>query len=155
MNTPPLLSYVCPLKWEQLTGTDDGKFCETCGHHVHNVSLLSIKERTALLTRAKTEWICGAYHVRLNGELVTPDHPLTKRERRHIVPVTATLATAAGLAFAPGCTTPPAATPAPVAETQPVTTYADEDEGVIVLLAFGMISCEPEAHAGPHGHPAK
>lgn len=155
MNTPPTLSYVCPLKWAQLTGADDGKFCETCGHNVHNISLLSTEQRAALLARAKTERICGAYHARLNGELVTPEHPLTARERRHIVPVTAALATAAGLAFAPGCTTPPAATPAPMTETQPVTASADEDEGVIVLLAFGMLTCEPETHTGPHGHPAK
>ncbi len=52
MVTPPKLSFACPLPWQNMTGSERAKFCEQCGHHVANFSLLTADERKALLQRA-------------------------------------------------------------------------------------------------------
>ena len=153
MEPLPKLSFVCPMPWQDMTGDERRKFCTQCGHHVQNLSLLARKERLALLERAKTERICGAYFIRLSGEMVTPDQPLTPQERKGIKQLTATALSAGVLALAAGCTTPPDRSasdhrPAASAMTksgesagQPTIEPKDEDQ--VVLLAMGIIVCEP------------
>ena len=85
--------------------------------------------------------------------MVTPDQPLTPQERKGIKQLTATALSAGVLALAAGCTTPPDRSasdhrPAASAMTksgesagQPTIEPKDEDQ--VVLLAMGIIVCEP------------
>ncbi|MDA7930515.1 hypothetical protein N9062_02905 [Akkermansiaceae bacterium] len=70
-DNAPTLSFQCPKLWRDMPGLETKRFCEECGHHVRNLSLLDREVRNELLQRAKTERICGAYHQDLDGNLVT------------------------------------------------------------------------------------
>src|SRR3954470_14511740 len=104
MHPPPKLSYACPLPWTSMRGAERLKYCAQCGHHVSNLSLLSAAERAALLARARTEQVCGSYLVRLSGEMVTPEAPLSAAEKFGVKQFGVAALSAAALAIAAGCT---------------------------------------------------
>ncbi len=137
MNTPPKLSFACPLPWTEMSGSDRQKFCSQCGHHVRNLSLLSATERTALIARTRTERVCGTYYVRLSGEMVTPEAPLSPTERRSLRQFGAAALSAAALAVASGCVSQPQA-----------------KDTSVPSLSDG-IQAKKETVASPAGEPAK
>ena len=77
----PDLSFQCPKLWENLAGSSEtARFCDTCGHHVHNFSLLSKSERLALIEKSREERVCVAYSKNLAGDLLTT--PPTDQKKR-------------------------------------------------------------------------
>jgi len=114
MTTPPKLSFACPLPWTKMSGTERSRFCAQCGHHVRNLSLMSDAERAELQQLARTERICGTYYVRLSGEMVTPDAPLTRTERSRMRQFGVATLSAGALALATGCVTSPNQQTSPV-----------------------------------------
>lgn len=165
MNTPPKLAFACPMPWTKMTGTERWKYCAQCGHHVTNLSLLSAAERAALLERAKTERICGSYYMRLSGEMVTPEAPLSDRERSGVRQFGVAVLSAAAMALAAGCVSkdgpqPPVATlraePVseaikPVAQTEcakPDSVAQKKDDEVLLLMG-GMFGVEPKPERKP------
>ena len=74
---------------------------------IHNLSSLTLDQRAAILQRAQVEKICGSYFVRLSGELVTPESPLSPREVRGIRQVGIAALSAGALALAAGCVSHP------------------------------------------------
>ena len=163
MDNPPKLSYACPLPWQQMTGDERRRFCSQCGHHVHNLSLLGRAEREALLARAGQERVCGTYYLRLSGGMVTPDRPLSERERRNLKQLGAAALSAGALALAAGCVTPPPAVeptspptsalqrPAEVKPASPAKTAEakPEEEEVIILMGFMVLPDQPARKPGP------
>jgi hypothetical protein len=150
MNSPPLLSYACPIDWTKMSGTDRVRFCEACGRHVQNLSLLSDAERSALIKRARTERVCGSYWVRLTGELVTPANPLSPREKSSVRQFGTALLSAGALAIASGCVSQPATDPSP---SPPVATVAPSveaggDEEIVLLTGF-ICEISPSEQHGP------
>ena len=171
METPPKLSFACPMPWQAMSGDERRRFCAQCGHHVENLSLLSSGQRRALLDRAKHERVCGTYLVRLSGEMVTPDRPLTEPESTRVRQFGVAALSAGALALAAGCTNPASQatahaaaateTNAPVVSAAPATNVpampttqtapANPDEEII-LLAMGIIATErpqPPRNAPP------
>lgn len=69
-NTPVPIAKPCPKAWEGMAGTDKKRFCEVCQLHVYNLSLMTTKERTALLSRPGGA-PCIAYELRPDGSMVT------------------------------------------------------------------------------------
>ncbi len=144
------------------------KYCSQCGHHIHNLSLLNAAERAALLARAQNERICGTYYVRLSGELVTPEAPLTARERSNAKQFGAAILSAAAMAIASGCVATPqatdsAATQTPIADhnlaaatdakdaqlkSKDCSTSSKDDE-VIMLTGF-YVTPSPPQHVPGH-----
>lgn len=150
-NTPPKLSFACPVKWDGMSGTERWKYCAQCGHHVANLSLLTPAERKALLERAREERICGTYYLRLSGEMVTPEAPLTPNERGRIRQFGAAALSAAALTLATGCVAPAkkataqnASLPVATVPAQPPLPVPPEDlmQMVGVLIPFEV---EPDA----------
>jgi len=165
MNTPPKLSFACPLPWDSMTGDERTRFCSKCHHQIPNLSLVSLQERQRLLEQAKTRQVCGTYYVRLSGELVTPEKPLTEREGKRIKQYGVAALSAAALAVASGCVAPAkqaqvnvkSATEATSASNQepkkPVASRPIEQSDDEVVLLTGFIICDPqESHKmhGPH-----
>lgn len=103
MSAPPKVSFACPIPWAEMKGSDVSRYCAACGHTIHNLSALASEERAKLLQRAQTEKICGAYLVRLSGELVTTEAPLSSLEVRGIRQVGLAALSAGALALAAGC----------------------------------------------------
>ncbi|YCM43873.1 hypothetical protein V2O64_21425 [Verrucomicrobiaceae bacterium 227] len=66
----PELSFQCPKRWENFSGSDTERFCEACGHHVHNLSRLSQSAREDLMVKAREERVCVAYYKNLTGDLL-------------------------------------------------------------------------------------
>lgn len=141
MTTPPKLSFACPLPRTALKGPERSKFCEQCGHHVHNISALGVEQRRTILERARTERVCGSYLVRLSGELVTPEAPLSPIERRSIKQFGLAALSAGALAIAAGCVTPatepaPASPPPPPPQPTAAIANASKEEEVVLLTGF-------------------
>ena len=170
MITPPKLSFACPMPWTTMTGSERWKYCTLCGHHVTNLSLLSAAERAALVERAKTERICGTYYLRLSGEMVTPDAPLTSRERQGIKQVGVALLSAAAMAIASGCVStaapknilapPQVATAtieksepeaAPVCPSSPKATDRKDDEQIVLMVGMMDFTLTPTHQPGRSG----
>jgi hypothetical protein len=139
MTAFPKLSYVCPIRWNELRGDEREKFCTQCGHRVNNLSAISQVEREALLAKAGTERLCVSFYRRLSGEYVTAESPLTSEERSNIRQLGVAALSAGALALAAGCVSVPTQ-PARAAskETKRVAT-ASADQ-TVVLQAFGMIA---------------
>lgn len=142
MTAFPQLSYVCPVRWDELRGDERERFCAKCGHRVSNLSAMDAAERTALLAKIGRERICASFYVRLNGGYVTPDNPLTSEERSKLRQLGAAALSAGALALAAGCVTPAelARLAPPAAAARPAGVPQEED--VLVLQAFGIV-CEP------------
>lgn len=172
MNTPPKLSFACPMPWTQMSGTDRQKFCHQCGHHVSNLSLLSATERAALISRSRTERVCGTYYVRLSGEMVTPESPLSPTERRSLRQFGVAALSVAALAVASGCISQPQTkampasgtpdstltkkdpTASPAGETVPRAENKKAEEEEVILLG-GYIVCDPAEPRYKFGHDGK
>jgi hypothetical protein len=123
------------------------KACEQCGHQVANLSLLAADEREALLRRAETERVCGTYWVRLSGELVTPEAPLSEKERRSVKQYGVAALSAGALLVAAGCAAPAkpsevAPSPPPVRSTPLPSVTARHDVEVVRLM--GIVAAEPQ-----------
>lgn len=150
-NSFPQLSYVCPIRWDELRGDERERFCERCGHRVANLSAIDAAGRAALLTRIGRERVCASFYLRLSGEYVTPEKPLTSEERSKIRQLGVAALSAGALALAAGCVSPseqsklkPSSAAAPQAAEAPPA--ANED--VLVLQAFGIL-IEPSPHENP------
>jgi hypothetical protein len=143
MNTFPQLSYVCPIRWNELPGDERERFCEKCGHRVSNLSAMNAAERTALLAKLGRERVCASFYVRLSGEYVTPENPLTPEERSKIRQLGVAALSAGALALAAGCISPSEQTklnPPPKTTPQVTKTASATDEDILVLQAFGIIA---------------
>lgn len=150
-NPPPKLSFACPVPWQGMSGTERWKYCAQCGHHVANLSALTAAERQALLECAREARVCGTYYLRMSGEMVTPEAPLTPGEWGRLRQYGVAALSAAALTLAAGCVVPAkpvaaeSAPPPPVAMTPvepgpPETKPAQTEEDEVVLLFMGIVS---------------
>ena len=121
-----------------MKGGDVSRYCEACGHTIHNLSSLTRDERAAILQRAKTEKICGSYFVRLSGQLVTPEAPLLPREVRGIRQAGFAALSAGTLALAAGCVshTPSKEVVAPVEPPAESAANPEAKEEEVQLVGF-------------------
>ena len=53
-----------------MPGNESQRFCDQCGHHVQNLSLLSKSEREELKSKAEGSRVCVAYYQDLDGKLI-------------------------------------------------------------------------------------
>jgi len=160
-NSFPRLAFACPKLWTEMSGDERTRFCSTCGLHVHNLSVLTADERASLRRNTQGR-LCVTYQRRLNGAYVTPDQPLTAREKSNLRQVGAVALSAAALALATGCVsqpesvipslppvvaTPSSATPPPATTPAPpgASAASADDEEVIVLSGFFIEATEGAA----------
>lgn len=156
MINSPKLGFVCPMPWTQMSGTERVRFCSACQMQVPNLSLLSVDEREAILRRAESEKVCGSFLVRLSGELVSPENPLTHKEQLGIKQLGVAALSAGVLAVAAGCVSPkqavlPQSPTEPVAASStpaPATSGSKAEEETIVLFV-GLITCDKPAPVRP------
>lgn len=139
MSAFPKLAYACPIRWEELAGTEREKFCSKCGHRVSNLSLMSAGERAALLAGANEGRLCVSFYRRLSGEYVTPESPLTPHEKSKIAQFGVAALSAGMLALAAGCVSAP---PPNAREEPKPTAIAAPEEGTVILQAFGVVATE-------------
>lgn len=63
----------CDASWEQMRGDEQKRFCDHCTKHVHNLSMLTKAEATALL-EARGDELCVQYTFDQGGELMFRDN---------------------------------------------------------------------------------
>jgi hypothetical protein len=109
---------------------------------------MSAEERAALAEKSRTERVCASFHVRLTGEMVTAERPLTAIEKSRVRQFGLAALSASALALVAGCVAPQ--TPStPVAVVAPVGVPADKpaavstDEEEVVLLMGFVVAQEP------------
>ena len=100
--------------------------------------------RAALLEKARTERVCATYYVRLSGEMVTPENPLSTEEKSRVRQLGLAALSAGALALAAGCvsdsahkqlkTTPPA--------QEQITKAQEKNDDAVVLMPFGIMLAE-------------
>lgn len=80
----PLLSRVriaspCPVKWDDMRAVGDGvqvRHCDQCDLNVYNISEMTADEAEALLAAHEGRRLCGAFHRREDGTVLTRDCPV-------------------------------------------------------------------------------
>lgn len=139
-----------------MSGSERERFCAACRMQVPNLSLVSSEEREAILKRALTEKVCGSFLVRLSGEIVTPEKPLTPKEQFGIRQLGVAALSAGALAMASGCVSAkqgvipqPSADPA-VVNSASITSASDsKPEEEAIVLFVGLITCEKPTPVRP------
>lgn len=155
MITPPKLAFACGAPWETMSGDEREKLCAVCRRSIPNLSLMTSAERTALAEKTKTERVCASFYVRLSGEMVTAERPLTTTERSRVRQYGLVALSASALALATSCVAPRTDSPqaaSPSAGSSPATapTASPADEEEIIFLSVGIIACpEPPKVRGP------
>ncbi len=105
-RTLPLLDRVsvaspCPARWEEMTGTDQARFCGECKKNVYNLSAMTRDQAEAFLSQAESP--CVRFYQRTDGTIITSDCPVgigRKRRRTLFASMAATaVAALAGLGF--------------------------------------------------------
>jgi hypothetical protein len=144
MNTPPNLSFLCPVPWQSMAASERGRFCHQCQREIPNISLLTSEQREALLERAQGESFCAAFLTHLNGELATLE-TLSHRPLWRVVQKGIASAALGTLVVSGGCATlhreeSPRIDGHSNAAVQSSPSKSEEEH--IVLIAFGMM-CGP------------
>jgi hypothetical protein len=138
-----------------MSGDERTKYCATCRRSIPNLSLMSAADRAALGEKLKTERVCGSFYMRLTGEMVTLERPLTMREKNRVRQFGVAALSASALAMATGCMAPHATTaqanPATASISVPSgsTCPGDEEEIVLFVGMFGDVSDPPEVRGPP------
>src|SRR5258708_32886468 len=131
-----------------MSGSEIRRFCETCVCHISNLSVMNAPARAALLEKARTERVCATYYVRLSGEMVTPENPLSTEEKSRVRQLGLAALSAGARALAAGCvsasapnqlkTTPPA--------QQQITKAQEKNDDAMVLMPLRTILAERRPH---------
>ena len=68
----------CPMRWDDMAGTDAKRFCGECRLHVYNLSTMSRIEAEALVQAhaATGERLCAGFYRRADGTILTQDCPV-------------------------------------------------------------------------------
>jgi len=86
MNDQGLLDHVrvaspCNARWEDMAGDERARFCQHCHKHVFNLSELTRAEAEALI-REKEGKLCGRFHRRRDGRMLTADCTVGRKLRQ-------------------------------------------------------------------------
>src|SRR5262245_24307050 len=89
----------CPASWEQMSGDERVRFCDTCDLHVYNISRISHREAMSLITETEGR-LCARIYRRADGTVITRDCPVGLRAIRRRI---GRLATAAAVLITTIC----------------------------------------------------
>jgi hypothetical protein len=62
MDSLLIPTFLCPKPWASMTGNEATRFCSYCKKHVHNLEVLSVGERLALLASPAAS-VCSRYQL--------------------------------------------------------------------------------------------
>lgn len=71
----------CSRSWDQMRGDERTRFCDACGLHVHNLSVMSTEE-AARHVSAPTDRVCVSFERTSDGRVRTLDYQAPTREGR-------------------------------------------------------------------------
>lgn len=71
----------CHANWDEMTGTDQARFCQSCRKNVYNLSEMTRAEAEALI-QEKEGCLCVRFYTRADGTLLTQDCPVGLRALR-------------------------------------------------------------------------
>src|SRR5262245_10193856 len=74
----------CPASWEQMSGDERVRFCDTCDLHVYNISRMTHREAISLITETEGR-LCARIYRRADGTVITRDCPVGLRAIRRRV----------------------------------------------------------------------
>lgn len=65
------------MKWDQITGDHEKRFCTVCSKHVHNLSAMGESKTKRLLASKPKDRLCVAFFTNRNGSIVYTKPVLT------------------------------------------------------------------------------
>ena len=65
----------CPASWDEMTGDERVRFCNSCKLHVYNLSAMKSKEAEKLILEKEGK-LCVRYYQRKDGKIMTQDCPV-------------------------------------------------------------------------------
>ncbi len=71
----------CPASWDAMAGDGRSRFCEQCGLHVHNLSVMTLDEAQQLVC-ARAGRLCVRFQRDEKGRVVTLDYETRVRRGR-------------------------------------------------------------------------
>ncbi len=74
----------CSASWEEMQGTEQKRFCEGCGLHVHNLSAMTRRDAESLL-QENPDHLCVRYGQRSDSSVVTDNCPPRLRPARALL----------------------------------------------------------------------
>ncbi len=94
----------CHIGWENMTGTDRARFCQSCKLNVYNISALKHAEIEKLIIKTDGR-ICGRIYRRMNGTVLTKDCPvglvnIRKRSAKFVGAIFASILSLVSINFA-------------------------------------------------------
>lgn len=75
INTP------CSASWDQMRGSDRVRFCDQCKLHVYDISAMSRREATELISQREGR-LCVQMYRRADGTVITDDCSAIRRAAR-------------------------------------------------------------------------
>lgn len=88
----------CNARWDDMTGDERARFCDSCRKNVYNLSAMTQAEITALIHENEGSF-CGRFYRRPDGRMITADCPEGRRHKRNRVLRACRMAFAAVLVF--------------------------------------------------------
>ncbi len=66
----------CPVRWEDMTGSDTVRHCAQCNLSVHNLSAMTRDDAESLLASRAEGRLCAGFFRRADGTILTRDCPV-------------------------------------------------------------------------------
>ena len=76
------VAHPCSVPWESMKPEGSGRYCESCGLHVHDLSLVGRTEALALIRAVGDRRLCVSSYAGPLGELLTRDDVAEMRAAR-------------------------------------------------------------------------
>lgn len=99
----------CPVKWEDMTGSDSLRHCAQCGLNVYNFSNMKAEDAERILaSRQQEQRLCAYFYRRSDGTILTQNCPvgiaaLKHRTRAGIRKIAAAIGLIAAASVQKGC----------------------------------------------------
>lgn len=137
MKPPVRIPNPCPKRWGELNGDAGVRFCEHCQQHVHNLSEMNQRERTALLSNSQNK-VCVAFETDAKGRFISRKDSslLIGQIRRLKVALISTIAAVLPVAFSSCVTRQTLGRPCPPADYKEMKTEESGDKEFITVGEF-------------------
>lgn len=114
----------CEADWDEMRGDERVRFCQHCSLNVYNLSAMTRREATRLVTRTEGARLCVRFYRRKDGTMLTQPCPIGLRALKRRVSRITSAVFASLIGFMAGIGLAPASKHMPNDENVPTTTAA-------------------------------
>ena len=130
----------CEADWDEMRGDERVRFCHRCSLNVYNLSAMTEREATRLVTRTEGARMCVRFYCRKDGTILTQSCPVGLRALKRRVSRITSATFAAIVSFLAGLGVAPKKEAIPVAAAQQnvIVSLSAPPEEAVMAVAGGM-----------------